>query len=178
MTAAEDKSEKTAKTAKPSQYSELLADLDYLWRKLVLRSNRVQHQGIYDRLRRHFVQLQEHVERDADDGGEEAEDAAEDDGDDEPPLAIARRVMLSLTPEQRKQLDIMLLLHEISEIGRVEVFDEQQQSHCIDCGVEIEDDEAAEAHVAVCRAREESDDSEDDSDPDEPEETVDPQEPT
>ena len=171
MTAAEDKSEKIAKTAKPSQYSELLADLDYLWRKLVLRSNRVQHQGIYDRLRRHFVQLQEHAERNAEEQTEEEDD--DDDEDDEPPFAIARRVMLRLTPEQRKQLDVMLLLHELSEIGRVEVFDEQQQSHCIDCGVEIEDDEAAEAHVAVCRARGEGEDEdgedEDNDTSDEPE---------
>lgn len=150
-----------------AQVKDLLADLDYLWRKLVLRSARPQHAGIYDRLRGHFLKLQDYAER----AGADGQLDEDEDEEDEPSLAIARRVMLSLTPEQRKQVDIMLLLHELSEFGRVEVFDEQEASHCMDCGAEAEADD--ESHLAVCPARKAG---EDEGEPDEPE--TDPQEPT
>ena len=66
---------------------------------------------------------------------------SEDDGEEIAPLPFIMRQLRLLSPEQELQILILLKMRRLSDEGRLEVFQELETSHHLDCGGELFDDE-------------------------------------
>lgn len=76
---------------------------------------------------------------------------------DEPTLAFVMRVMRTLTPEQFLQVKILMMMRDLSDESRFEVFEEIGDSHHLPCGAETFHNEPHECEL-------EDGDEEDDED--------------
>lgn len=63
---------------------------------------------------------------------------------DEPPLAIIMRIMRTLTPEQWLQVRVLMMTRDLTDDGRLEMFEELGATHHLACGAEIYPDEVHE----------------------------------
>ena len=135
------------------QLAELIEDFTRVW-QLVPRSARPVNKGLYERIRRQLIRIHHYVEsrkiQIAGAAAGEGDPEVADDGDmlEEPPLAIIMRTLYMCTEEQWEQAQILMRMRRLSDLGRSELFAEQEDSHCINCG-EFEPDHDPEACPAL-----------------------------
>lgn len=160
----------------PEQIENTAKRVDYLWEVLVPRSAKPLHKQVKEdidevlRLVHRFlatrgVQVQTAVATAA--AQMPRADAADGDGDAEAsPLPAIMRMLRTLDPEQVLQVRILLMLHDerMTDEGRLEIFEELEFSHHLDCGVQVYADEQ---HDCPLREGREGEDEEDEREEDE-----------
>lgn len=115
--------------------AELVEDFTRVW-QLVPRSARPVNKGLYERIHRQLVRIHHYVESRKIQiaGAADGEDGDEGDPLDDPPLAIVMRALYMCTEEQWEQAQILMRMRRLSDLGRSELFAEQEDSHCVHCG--------------------------------------------
>lgn len=135
----------------PEEYDIAIEKLDLIWDKLVPRSTRPLHLPLKEDIARILERSMQFAERRAApaaaarasfaaNGGPIAavEAGAEGPADiDESPLATAMRYVRRLTDEEFHQVKILMMLRELSDEKRAELFFELEDTHHVDCGAEI-----------------------------------------
>lgn len=134
-----------------SQLADALKRLEYIW-NLVSASARPipQHKRVKEDLHKiiarclnfvqqHGTQLAALSARQVVEGaGVEAEGSG--DVLEQSPLSIVMGIMRTLDEEQILQVKVLLMMRELSDGGRVELFEEIQDSHHVACGGELYED--------------------------------------
>lgn len=139
------------------QLEETLDDFEQLWQRVVPRSARPTNKGIYERIRRQLTRMLEYAEHHATQmAASTVRDAlAEEDAPEEMPLVLVMRVVRTLSPEQWEQVKILMQLRELSDEARAELFEELDESHHVDCGMEVDPDDPHDDCPAAMNVEEE-----------------------
>lgn len=123
------------------QFATAIKSLEVIW-DLVPRSARPLRQKLKDLIDRtleealYYTETQTKIALASAPPGVDGEVAV-----DQSPLMIVMRIMRTLTPEQFLQVRILMMLRELSDEGRREIFDELEESHHLECGAEVYSDE-------------------------------------
>lgn len=137
----------------PEDYAIAIEKLDVIWEKCVPRSARPLHKD----LKQDVTRILERSLRFATSRTTQLTAAtalttgvldvkiAEAGGDagelgdmmEESALVVIMRILRTLTPEQVHQVKILLMLRDLSDDGRRELFFELEESHHIECGAEV-----------------------------------------
>lgn len=139
-----------------ADFKAALQNVELLW-NLVPRSARPLHKNLREELVQILGWCARYAESRASIETTDAGDAeGEGEGSDESPLAIVMRMMRSLSPEQFLQVKILMMMRDLSDEGRFEMFEEIGGSHHLACGGEVFPDEVHE-----CDLEDRTDESED-----------------
>lgn len=125
-----------------AQCDDVIGKLDRIWIDLVPRSARPVRKNDYLQVRRVLERLQALVT--AEEGASIASggEAAPSEGEvDDSPIRGAMRFLWGLTPEEWEAVKVLMQLRSLSDDVRLDVFDEIQIAHCMECGQEVDEDE-------------------------------------
>lgn len=137
----------------PDEYDAALQTLKFVWEKLVPRSAQPLHLPAKEGIDRILTRSRAAAARAARaDTGAMVPDVDADasagnrvpDILDAPKLTILTRIFRTLTPEERHQARILMLLRDLTDEGRRNLFFELEDSHHVDCGAEVFSDEPHE----------------------------------
>ena len=116
------------------QCQEALGSVDEIWES-VPRGHRAVRKGAYDSIRRILNRVIRHHEAPV------AQAEEDEEGEGFSQFEAAMMIIRELDREQCEQIKILIDLRRFSDEGRLEIFDEMDQSHCLDCGAESRDPE-------------------------------------